>query len=423
MAIRFSIVRSLLCGMILAPAATSAAQKIPSQLAFMKPVTIVGRTAPTGSQASSAQVVASYQLACGESFRGVVIREVAPGISRTSAARAPAQLPTLEVAVLVDRKEAFCSSLPKTVTFEVPVKVGAKVRSIKLREPRRMTLEAALDIATSDAGLSIGWQTSCRPIMGVLLRPVLQGGAPKLEVALVRSSRDDSGTASPLNCSREVEQINLSTVDFAADALVLGQRPGKIESSYFLRLAAPQSISTSQHGRLEVKWSQSCRERALGIVFLGDRGEDVAVVSAVVPSAVCQGAKRSNVVTTVSGFSVSRGYLLKPASPDMVADLGATFKFNYSVIPAARVEPNSSDELGNIAVLNKSPLCGTSLGVIAAGDTYGNISLGVLVGSPESVCMVSGQSGVDRLQAPLVPLQMAPAPRIFGLRVFGNTFN
>lgn len=423
MAIRFLIIRLAICGMILVPAATSEAQKIPSQLAFMKPVTIVGRTAPSSSKASSSQVVAGYQLACGESFRGVVIREVAPSISRISAASASAKLPTLEVAVLVDRKEAFCSSLPKTVTFEVPVKVGIKVRPIKLREPRRMTLEAALDVATSDAGLSIGWQTACRPITGVLLRPVLQGGAPKLEVALVRSSRDDSGVTSPLNCSREVEHINLSTVDFAADSLVLGQRPGKIESSYFLRLAAPQSISTSQHGRLQVKWSQSCRERALGVVFLGDRGEDVAVVTAVVPSTVCQGAKSSTVVTTVRGFSVSRAYLLKPASADMVADLGATFKYNYSVIPAARVEPNGSDELGNIAVLNKSPLCGTSLGVIAAGDLYGNISLGILVGSPESVCMVSGQIGIDRLQAPLVLSQMAPAPRIFGLRVFGNTFN
>ena len=212
-------------------------------------------------------------------------------------------------------------------------------------------------------------------------------------------------------------------MDLPADSLHLGQRPGKLESSYFLRIASPNDVSTSKEGQLLVRWSQNCRERAVGVVFLGDRGEDVAVVTAVVPVAPCEGAKKSNVVTVVPGFRVSGDQRLRPASAEMVADLGSVFKYNYSVIPASKIEPNSRVSLGNITVINKAPLCGVSLGVIAAGDSYGNVSVGVLVGSPESVCMVSGPSNVDRLESPLTLAETALKPRIFGLRVFGNTFN
>lgn len=396
---------------LLSTPGAEAAKKVPGQIAFMKPVRILRAQPASDSQyGSSLSVQASYKLACGESFSGILVRE----------RRSPM---TVEVAVVVGRSEAFCSSLPTEVSFALPIRSGVRVRPIKIREPKRVVLEEALDVGVTERAFIVGWQNSCQTMAGVILKPLISHNVPKVEVSLARLPRDNAGKISSVNCVREIKHTKITSVPLPAGSLTVAEQPGKIETSYFTRLVAPQSVGPSLDGSLLVRWQRSCRERNVGLLFIGPEGRDVAVVTAVMPLATCQGMKSVQESYVLPGLMPVKHRPLRPASPNMVLAIGKKFEFNYSIIPATAVNLAREGQGDQLTATAKGLHCSEALGVLAGGDIYGNLALGLLVGTPQSVCAINQSKFIRELTAPIVAPSHGPVPRIFGLRVFGNVLN
>lgn len=407
-----------------------AAKQAPARLAYMKPVTIHSpHKGADRTQDFAPLVKGSYQLACGELFRGILVREKSTTETRafSKADEGQGSLQSnvvVEVAMVVDRSEAFCSSLPTTVEFFLPVRERAVVRPIKLKSSQRILLEEALDVGIADRSLIVGWQSACRPLAGIILRPLLEQGVPKMEISLARHPSDAQTQIPQVNCVREIRQTKMIGLQLPSDGLTVAERPGKIENSYFTRLVAPQMILRSKDGNMIVAWQKHCRERAVGLVFMGPQGHEVAVVTAVMPSATCaRGPRSTSDLYVLPGLMLSRTDHMRPARQSDLLAIGKKFSFNYSFVAAASVD---LDRLGKGEPLTASAQglpCSESIGLVAGGDTYGNVAIGILMGASNSVCTIHQRKFAQRLTAPLLAPLEGPMPRIFGLRVFGTLLN
>lgn len=403
----------------LAPLAEAGPKKS-GRLALMKPVKLL----EVIDSGVGATVKASFPLACGETFRGVLLRERAlEPSSDDGVAKTPSKLgKILEVAAIVDRSETFCSSLPNETSFSIPVVAGSIVRSVDISEPRRVTLDEALD-ASASRGLSVGWQNSCRPAEGILLRPVVSEGSPKIEISMVLGAKEDQGIISKINCQRDVKRMTLVSVNLSPDSLRLAERPGKIETSYVLRVVAPDSVAVSDRGKLSVSWQQNCREKPLGLLFTGQAGREVAVVTAFIPSIACTRARSQTGVYVLDGLLVPVDAMLKPLAAKDLAVLARSVDLNYQILPASTVDSVRRGQGDKLTVSAKDLQCTKALGVMAGVDTWGNTALGVMVGSRQSVCRASSTNVRQRRDAPLVLPDRGPIPKVFGLRVFGSILN
>lgn len=409
---------------------SQAAKQAPARLAYMKPVTMDSpHKSADRTDDFSPLVKGSYQLACGELFRGILVREKRASQTRTFSKANQGQGPApsnvvIEVAVVVDRGEAFCSSLPTSVEFFLPVQEGAAVRPMKLKSSRRILLEEALDVGISDRGLIVGWQSACRPLAGIILRPLLEQGAPKMEISLARHPSDAQTQVSQANCVREIRQTKMVGLQLPSNGITVAERPGRIESSYFTRLVAPQMILRSKDGNMIVSWQKHCREKAVGLVFMGPQGHEVAVVTAVMPSAACSRGPRSKSDQYVlPGFMLSRTDHIRPARQSDLLAIGKKFSFNYSFVAAASVDVGRLGKGEPLTASAHGLPCSESIGLVAGGDTYGNVAIGLLMGASNSVCTIHQPKFPQRLTAPLLAPSEGPMPRIFGLRVFGTRLN
>lgn len=409
------------------PVAQGAVKKNP-KMALIKPVKVLG-VSRARTDGPSRKVLASYQLACGETFRGVLVRDkrtATDGMSGQVARQkklVPKAKAAAELAVVVDREEAFCSSLPQTVEFSIPVREGSNFSSMKIREPRRITLGEALDISNSPYGFIIGWQNSCRTTLGVILKPILEQNNPKIEISMAHAANDQSPNGSSGGCAREVKTVRLSALDIPAESMVLAERPGQIENSYVMKLAEVKSIKIGADGQLTVGWQKGCREKILGLLFTGPAGRNLAILSAVVPSQSCRGPKTMQDFYTLRGLLAQGPAPLHPVRSTDLADIARQANFNYQVLPVASMETARSQSGDSINIISKRLNCGDLVGVLAGNDSYGNLSMGVLAASSGEVCTVRHPNAVKRLQVPLAGPETGPLPKAFGLRVFGNALN
>jgi hypothetical protein len=398
-----------------------AGPKKSGRLALMKPVKLLDVI----DSGVGATVKASFPLACGEIFRGVLVRERAlEPRSDASASKTPSKLgKILEVAAVVDRGETFCSSLPNETSFSIPVKAGSMVRSVHISEPRRVTLDEALDLGASRGGLSVGWQNSCRPFEGILLRPLVSKDSPKIEISIVLGAKDDQEAAAKINCPRDVRRISLTSINLSAESLRLAERPGKIQTSYVLRVVAPDSVAISERGELSVSWQQNCRETPLGLLFTGQTGREVALVTAFIPSLACSNVRTHSGTYELPGLLASTNGAMRPIKAKDLAMLAKSVDLNYQILPAASVDSVRRGHGDKLTVTSKGLQCSRALGVMAGVDTWGNTALGVMVGSRQSVCQASSANVNQRRDAPLVLPETGPIPKVFGLRVFGSILN
>lgn len=406
-----------------------AAKKSPSRIAFMKPVRIISSQPAAGiGSGSNWSALASYKLACGESFRGVLIREQPPntqkaGIEAATGTTAKIKGLTVEVAVVVDRSEAFCSSLPTEISFALPIRPGARVRPIKLREPKRVVLEEAMDVGIREHAVVLGWQSSCQTLAGVILKPLIENKIPKMEISLARLPKDDATPSSQAHCVREIRHTTISGVHLPVGSLTVAERPGKIETSYFTRLVSPRAVVRSTSGHLMVNWERNCRERYVGLLFIGPQGRDVAVVTAVMPSVACSGRKSIDEQSVLPGLMASKYHRLKPAAQTTLLAIGKKFDFNYAILAANSIDLVREGQGDQLTVSAQGLHCSEALGLLAGNDAYGNVAVGVMVGTPQSVCAINQIKYMRELRAPLVAPSRGAIPRVFGLRVFGTVLN
>lgn len=406
-----------------------AARKSPSRIAFMKPVRILSSQPAAGiGSGSNWSVLASYNLACGESFRGVLIRERGPNtqqawVEAATGTTAKIKGVTVEAAVVVDRSEAFCSSLPTEISFALPIRPGARVRPIKLREPKRVVLEEAMDVGIREHSVVLGWQSSCQTLAGVILKPLIENKIPKIEISLARLPKDDAPHSSPAQCAREIRHTTISGVHLPIGSLTVAERPGKIETSYFTRLVSPRAVVRSASGHLMVTWQRNCRERYVGLLFIGPQGRDVAVVTAVMPSVACSGKKNIDEQYILPGLMASKHHRLEPAAQTTLLAIGKKFDFNYGILSANSIDLVREGQGDQLTVTAQGLHCSDALGLLAGNDAYGNVAVGVLVGTPQSVCAINQSKHVRELRAPLVAPSRGAIPRVFGLRVFGTVLN
>jgi hypothetical protein len=403
-----------------APVAEAGPKKS-GRLALMKPVKLLDVI----DSGVGATVKASFPLACGETFRGVLLRERAlEPSSDAGAAKTSSNLgKILEVAAIVDRGETFCSSLPNETSFSIPVKAGSMVRSVGISEPRRVTLDEALDVGASRGGFSVGWQNSCRPVEGILLRPLVSKDSPKIEISMVLGAKDDQEAGAKINCPRDVRRVSLTSINLSVESLRLAERPGKIQASYVLRIVAPDSLAVSEQGELSVSWQQNCRETPLGLLFTGKTGREVAIVTAFIPSLACSNVRTHSGTYALPGLLASTRGGIKPIKAKDLAMLAKSVDLNYQILPAASVDSVRRGQGDKLTVTAKGLQCNRALGVMAGVDTWGNTALGVVVGSRQSVCQASSANMNQRRDAPLVLPETGPIPKVFGLRVFGSILN
>ncbi len=414
------LVAAALAGLVVGTSAEAGPKKV-ARLALMKPVKLLDVV----DSGLGATVKASFPLACGETFRGILVRErtLDAGSPKDASNSGSNLVKILEVAAIVDRGETFCSSLPSETSFSIPVTAGSKVRAVDISEPRRVTLDEALDVGSSRGGLSVGWQNSCRPVEGILLRPLVSQRSPKIELSVVLGAKDDQDVRTKTNCPREVKRITLTKVNLSPDSLILAERPGKIETSYVLRVVAPDSVAVSRRGDLLASWQRNCRETPLGLLFTGQAGREVAVVTAFIPSLVCNSERNHKDLYKLPGLLTPVNVEPKPIAAKDLAELAKSVDLNYQILPAVSVDSVRRGYGDKLTVTAKGLQCTRALGVLAGVDTWGNNALGVMVGSRQSVCQASSANVNQRRDAPLVLPERGPIPKVFGLRVFGTILN
>jgi hypothetical protein len=409
-----------------APSFLWALSTAPKKSAYLKPVKILASRPTVNSHGvpSSLSIEASYRLACGETFLGVSLRETHErGRTRVpGASHATNRSLDLEIGVVVEKSEAFCSSLPQIREFSLPVRMGSKVRTVKLLAPKRVVLDEVLDVGISQQGMVLGISGSCQGLAGVLLKPFNDQNHPKLDVALARYPKEDSGSVK-VPCNREIKQLKIKSIHWPANYLSIAERPVEIKTSYFMRLVSPRQISRLPDGRVSVRWQRKCREHLLGLLFAGEKGRDVAVVTAVMPTFKCRSAKNRADTFVLPGLTVVGAQALRPIEESTLRAVGQRVGFNYSILPAAKIELPRAGEGGQLTVKSRSLHCSRPLGVLVGSDVYGNLAAGQLVGSADAVCTIRHTPQNLSLSAPLVGAVSGPLPRVFGLRVFGTSLN
>jgi hypothetical protein len=394
------------------------------QLSYLKPIVIVGPAAtenssnqlynPLSSPSSvglSAKttrgVVALYQRACGETFRGLLVREFKA---------------VVQVGIVVERSSKLCSALPVQEQIVLPVATRRAIEAFPANISERLTMVEAADVAVLKTGLAVSWQDTCRPIKGVLISPIINQGHVKLGVNLVQAPSDMGPPPPTAPCRYETRRIELTSINFAAQRIQRTTPPGQLESLYALGLRAPSSLHISAAGDLSITWEKTCQEKAVGALFSGTGGHEVAVVAVFSPNANCRDQKLTKDVYLVKGLKVANDQKLTTTTQDSLASTGQSVNFNFSLLPVSSIK---LPRHGSGDTLAATPLaaCSERLGLVVGEDSVGNLALAALAGTKEKICHASQSYTLNSLATPLTGPAAGPLPKIFGLRVFGTMIN
>jgi len=402
----------LFLNLALVPAAEGAI-KLRSKMVYMKPVEIVSIS--KASALVSARVQVSYQLACGENFRGVLLRE-------TRNAAKP-HGPSVQLAVTVERTETLCSTLPVTRETSIALRHFGTVRPLVMGESKRIVLAEALDLSAAADAMVISWQSNCRSLLGVVLTPTADDQDSKIQLTLAQVAGDAFTEGKAQDCPRQLRRSRVTSLSLPLQSIVLTAKPGHIDELFAYRLKAPRAMRVDAGGALTVEWEKSCKEKALGILFTGKSGSEIAIVAAFVPNAPCRMGARFIQSYKLAGFHIPKGQTMTAMDDQMILQAGQRAQFQYRVMPITSVQIARRGMGDWLLASGVTMSCSHTLGLVAGHDAYGNIALGALAAGADNVCPISQTISGDTLTAPLAGPNQGPMPRVYGLRVFGTTFN
>lgn len=376
-----------------------------AKLAYLKPVELI--SVQSGS-IKSGSVKVAYRLACGESFRGILMDEAQS---------------LVEIGAIVDRSDTFCLSLPERREIIVPIGTRKALASFSLKDPKRIVLSEASDITFSKSGLSVSWQDSCRQLLGFVLTPMSTAdGRPVLGLSVAHLPKEGLVNSSQTQCGRQMKRKQLSSLQLSAETLQVNQKPGRLEDLYALRLVAPSAIRTETDGALSLDWQRSCRETPVGVLFLGRDGSDVAIVSALTPNAPCVGPKKVSSTYRLTQLSIPETQELRPLSTERARSISSESKYSFRMQSITSLKiPRRGTGLWTMA--SAAPTCGERLGVVVGADAHGNLAMSVLADGRNKICSVSRTLSSGTLTVPLAGPADGPLPKVFALKVFGTPIN
>lgn len=397
---------NILSNTAFAPVAMGAVSAEAPKLTYLKPVEV--RLASQSSTKASGSVQVTYDEGCGESLRGVLVDETKKG---------------LYFAAVLERSDTMCLTLPKKRTITLKTSGGKPARALSLRDTERVTLAEIADVTVSQKGLSIAWQDTCRPYVGVVMSPAMgSDGSPKMSLLVANLPKDGLATTGTKTCPRETLRKQISGITVAADHLQVDAKPGPIEKLFTPRIVAPEAVSVSADGVLSVTWKRSCRDVPLAALFAGKDGSQIAMVSAFVPNAPCSFKGQKTEVYSVDHFLIAPSQSVK-AMPDHEAlALASRAESTLSLQPITAMKMTRLGQ-GDWLMAATEAGCGDRIGILLGRDSNGNAAMAHLASGNQKVCHVSTKNSSETLTAPLVAPSQGPIPKVFSLKVFGTAIN
>lgn len=376
---------------------------------YLKQVALIDDlpTKKIGFESPAMGIKVRYERACGETFRGILVNE---------------QENVVQVGVAVERSPAQCSSLPTQEILVLPIATTRAIDVFPGTGSTRLTLVEATDVSMANGHIFVTWQDSCRPIRGVLISPVSSNGGMTMGINLAQSPSDRPTPAVSPACRFDTQRLELTSVHIPKQTVQLVSRPGELKSLYVLGLKAPRALTIAADGALSVAWDKTCQEKAIGALFSGVDGKDVAIVSIFSPNAICRSLQMTTEIYTIKALSVPRDLKLMAMTKESIAATGqeAKFKFNLLPISSLNITRLGAPQSINATVL---PTCSNNLGLVVGEDSIGNVAMAVLAAGRDKTCHVQESSTALSLQAPIVGPASGPMPKVFGLKIFGTMIN
>ena len=408
MSLGLNLTFSILCMFATSPYAYGASQG-DTQAAYLKPTVIVGDLTPKRSKTNghAAGIKVSYERGCGETFRGILIKE---------------EINVVQVGVVVERSAKLCSALPTKEDLVLPVSTDKAIDVFPESGSGRLILIEATNVSMAQGHIFVSYQNTCKPMAGVLISPVSNHGTMAMGINLVQELSSQSVATSLPACQFETKRIALSAVHAPSQSAQLVSRPGEMKSLYALGLKAPRSLKISGDGSLAITWDKTCKEKAVGALFSGPGGRVVAIVSVYSPNSNCRSLSQTQEVYTVKALSVPSGVKLEATTSESVLLAGqkANFKFNLLPISTLNLTRRGAPFSISAKVL---PTCLDNLGVVMGEDSAGNMAAAVMAANHDKVCSIEKLPVTLSLQTPLVGPTVGPMPKVFGLRVLGTMIN
>ncbi len=396
---------SFISNTLLVPSAMGAAGMDLPKLTYLKPV-VISSARNSGKESRSVQV--TIDEACGESLRGVLVDESKTGIF---------------LGAVLERSDTMCLALPikKTITLKL---AGIKpVKALGLQDVVRLSLSEVTDVTISRSGVSIAWQETCRPYVGVVMSPSMgRHGAPKMSLQIASLPKDGMSITGAKTCQRETARKFISGVSLKGESIQITTKPGKLETLYTLRIIAPEKVSINQDRSVAVAWTKTCRDVPVAVLFSGNDGSQVAMISAFAPNAPCsyKGGKLDTFV--LDQLLVAPNQSLKAMPRSMATALASNADSNLSLQPITAMKIARLGHGGWLMAATESG-CGDRLGLVAGKDSFGNVAMAHLAAGNQKVCHVSRLNSSETLTAPLVGPSQGPMPKVFSLKVFGTSIN
>jgi hypothetical protein len=386
------------------PAANGATGEV-ARLIYVKPVEILNQALP-GSEGRLIRV--SFEQACGETFHGILVSE------------SPKQV---RLGVAVNRPATQCSALPVRQELVVPVATKGLVKSIALTEPKRIMLQDVLDVAFSGHALTASWQDTCRQTLGILMAPVSGADGRRLGIYIAElpEARSPAHSRTPA-CAREIRRGSISSFRVNPNEILLSSRPGHLRDLFSLKLRAASKVSLSDDGQLNVTYDAQCKEKAVGVLFSGKSGNDIAVMTAFAPNTSCLNSQRAMATYTVKAMRIARGQKVQALSREQVADLSRRGGYSFRLLPVTSVKTTRQGS-GDWLLAGAPLTCAERLGLIVGEDSLGNFSMASVTSGGETVCELSHVVSGQTLTAPLVGTAEGPMAKVFALKVFGTPVN
>jgi len=376
-----------------------------AKLVYVKPVEILNQALP-GSEGRLIRI--AFDQSCGETFHGVLVSESAKEV---------------RLGVAVSRPATQCSALPVRQELVIPVATKWQVESVNLAEPKRIMLQEVLDVAFAGQTLIASWQDTCRPMLGLLVTPVSGGDRRRFGVYIaVMAEERLIARGRPTACPRDVRRGSLTSIKVSPNDVLLSSRPGHMKDLFSLKLREATKVSLNGEGQLTVSFNHSCKEKAVGLLFTGKSGNDIAVLTSFAPNIVCGQSKIVSAVYTVKRMQVAPGQKIRALSKDQVSEVSRRSRFNYRLLPVTSVKTTRQGS-GDWLLAGAPVTCGVSIGLLVGEDTLGNFAVASIAGGGDQVCEISQLVSGLTLTAPLVGPSEGPMAKVFALKVFGTPVN
>ena len=363
---------------------------------FLKPIRIEGKT-PAG-------ISLAYDLACGEVFRGVVVKE-----SRESVA----------LGIVVSRSDKICSILPEMYFTKVALHTNKQIQSIVGGGDQQISLGEVQSLEVGDKGVTVSWRDCGRKILGVIFR---QGMDQNVSVQLAQSN-ETRGVAQA-SCSDRTRALRLSTIQLSrASAIELTRKPGRLEQLYVMRVVGPERLSKSPAGELRAIWKGRCNERYMGMVFTGPNGGDVGLLTMVAANLRCVEAAGDTLrEADLRGLKVTGLTALKPVTAESALSLSNAVASAAGLKPPLRLRLARSGESSS-SVLEMEGGCEARRAAVFSNDPYGNLAAATIAARSDDACLTRSADGAKTQRVPLAADVSGPVPQVFELKVFGTSAN